>query len=113
MIIGDRQPFQEGAFEDAIYRAPNVWAHARTMKMFQKMNVMDQTTFQMLTQTFGQQSWDSMRWIGSLPLSVAAVLNHDHPEVFQDTTGRTMEKFLKRNPQYQIPQEHQRKKFFQ
>ena len=113
MILGGRKPFHEEAFEYAIYRAPNVWAHARAMRMFQKMNILDKTTFQMLTQTFGTKQWESLRWIGSMPLPVATILNHDHPEVFLDTSGRTMEKFLSRNPQYQIPQDQQRKKFFQ
>lgn len=102
ILLGARKPVLDQAYEDAMYRAPNVWAHARAMQMWNKMGWMDQESFKMMANNWGHRM-KTFEWISSIPLSVATVQNAHNPEIFQDQTGRAMMKFLERNPQYKVP----------
>lgn len=93
----------EEVCEEAITHVPKVWAHARAMQQFHKMGVLDQESFKMMSQTMGS-AWKNIKWISSMPLSVATILNQEsNGELFNDTSGRTMLRFLERNPQYRVP----------
>lgn len=92
----------EEVCEDAITHVPKVWAHARAMRQFAKMGALDQESFRMMTQAMGK-TWKNFRWVSSIPLSVASILNHANGDIFADTSGRTMMKFISRNPQYKPP----------
>lgn len=104
ILIGRRKAMLDEAFTNSIERVPQVWAHARAMQMFQKMGVLDQDSFKLMAATMGPQ-WKTFKWVSSIPLSVATVLQAD-PEtrdIFSDTSGRLLFKFLERNPQYKVP----------
>jgi len=102
IVIGARRPIEDEAYENAIYRAPNVWAHARAMRQWQKMGFMDQESFRMMASTIGPKL-STFEWIASIPLSVADIQNQMNPEIFEDRTGRAMLKFVERNPQFKPP----------
>jgi hypothetical protein len=103
IILGARRLMSEEVCEAAITHVPKVWAHARAMQQFNKMGLLDRECFRMMTQTFGP-TWKNFRWVSSIPLSVASILNHESKgELFCDTSGATMLRFLARNPQYQVP----------
>lgn len=101
-IIGARNYVAEEAAADAIYHAPSVWAHARAMQWWQRMNAVDMGTFKTMAASM-KNGTKGMRWIGSVPLSVATIINEQNPDVYNDTTGQTMLKFLQRNPQFKVP----------
>lgn len=107
IILGARRPIEDEAYEQAIYRAPNVWAHARAMSQWQKMGFMDQESFRLMANTIGPRL-RTFEWIASIPLSVADIQNQLNPEIFQDQTGRAMLKFVERNPQFKPPKGHSR-----
>lgn len=99
VVMGARRPMVEEVCEQAIEHIPKVWAHARAMQQFNRMGWLDRESFRLMTQTFGS-TWKNIKWVSSIPLAVATVLNQQNPEIFQDTSGRTMLRFLARNPQY-------------
>lgn len=99
VILGARRPMVEEVCEKAIEHVPKVWAHARAMQQFNKMGVLDRESFRLMAQTFGT-GWKNIKWVSSIPLAVATVLNQQNPDIFNDTSGRTMLQFLARNPQY-------------
>ncbi len=109
IVLGRRKEVVDDALASAMTRVPKVWAHARAMQMFNRMGALDQESWKLMVQTFGP-GWKDFRWVSSIPLSVAAVLNQDEEgrQVFQDTSGRTLFKFLERNPQYKVPKGSQR-----
>ena len=75
---------------DAAHRAPTVWAHTRAMQYWNSMNTYDYETFKQMQRTAPRNH----TWIACWPDSVAHMLNALHPEIFNDTTGKAMEKFL-------------------
>ncbi|MHA2264712.1 MAG: hypothetical protein ACXAEN_20145 [Candidatus Thorarchaeota archaeon] len=75
----------------AIETAPNVWAHARAMKWFHRMNTHDWEIGQKLLRSAPPGAY---HWIASWPWSVAHAVNQWYPEVFNDTSGKTMIRFL-------------------
>jgi len=99
IVMGARRPMVEEVCEKAIEYVPKVWAHARAMQRFNQMGWMDKESFRLMVQTFGA-TWKNIKWVSSIPLPVAAVLNQQNPDIFHDTSGRTMLRFLARNPQY-------------
>jgi hypothetical protein len=103
IVMGVRRPMIEDVCEEAALHVPKVWAHRRAMLQFHKMGALDQESFRMMTQTMGA-GWKNLKWVSCIPTSVAAVLNHaSKGELFNDTTGKTMLRFLARNPQYKPP----------
>ncbi len=60
------------------------------MQWFQSLGALDFDTARAACRT-GPESWD---WIATWPFSVAAAINALHPEVFNDRTGKTMQRFL-------------------
>ena len=92
VIIGARRDVIGEALTDVIEYSPNVWAHARAMKYWQRMSAVDADTAKKLLATIAPEKW---HWIGSFDLPSATVLNHAHTEIFNDSTGKSMVKFLK------------------
>lgn len=76
----------------AVETAPNVWRHQRAMQWMRSLNAFDWDVGQAALRTAPPGSY---RWIGIWPLSVAAAINFFHPEVFNDTTGEAMKRFLR------------------
>lgn len=86
---------------DAIQTAPNVWAHSRAMKWMHSLNAYDREVgFKML-----HAGYASYEWIATWPQAVAAAINRFHPEVFNDTTGAAMKRFLQTDAgvYYKVP----------
>lgn len=92
VLLGPKSELVERALTDAIEHAPNVWAHARTMRWWQRMSAIDQDSARQMLATF---PGGGQRWIASWDLASAKTINDNNPEVFNDNTGRTMVKFLK------------------
>lgn len=92
VIISRRSEVLGGGDERAAPYAPRLWAHRRAMLTIRRSNFLDQEEFRKLAP---RHAWTkNMRWIASFPDSVAGYLNRN-TDIFSDTTGRSMERFLK------------------
>lgn len=108
ILVGKRKTLETigEAAEEAALRSPALWAHRRAMKWFQRMNAIDAETARMMLGTIQPGAW---HWISSIPQGVAAVINRDHPEIFNDSTGKAMQKFLASDAgaPYRVPKKAQ------
>jgi len=101
VILGTRKYLVEECLEDATKAAPSVWAHRRSMAMLGKLNAIDRETF--IKMVKDKHAWTrNMRLVSSMTLTEATFVNYHYPEVFNDKTGKSLRKFLARNPQYVV-----------
>ena len=103
IILGASRGMVEEVCEEAALHVPKVWAHRRAMLQFSKMGALDQESFRLMVQAIGKK-WKNFQWVSTIPLSIAAILNHQSKgELFNDTSGQTMLKFVDRNPWFKPP----------
>lgn len=74
----------------AVERSPQSWAHRKSMLYLNKMNAVDWAS----AQAFLRTAPKGLKWIASWPMPVATAVNNWHPDVFNDTSGKTMMRFL-------------------
>lgn len=79
----------EAATEGALL-APFASRHRDMMWWWGSMGFLDQESFKAMLRTAPK----GYEWMASFPDSVAAAIYKTYPEVFDDTTGKTMRKFL-------------------
>lgn len=90
VIISRRSSALGGGDERAAPYAPRLWAHRRAMLTLRRSNFLDQQEFRKMA---SDGLTKNMRWIASFPDSVAGYLNRN-TDIFTDTTGRSMTRFL-------------------
>lgn len=71
-------------------RAPFASRHSSMMQWWGKMNFLDQQSLKQMLALAPR----GFEWLSSIPDSIAPVVYQHYPEVFDDTSGKSMIKFL-------------------
>lgn len=90
-ILKEKGAWMNGIAEKAAVHAPELAQHRNEMAEYQKWNALDKETGRQAL--FGKLMYGS-RAIANIPVSVASQLIELYPEIYWDTTGKSMLKFL-------------------
>ena len=91
IILKQKGSWMTGISEKAAKYAPDLAQHRDEMSWYHKLNAVDKETGR--AALFGRP-FSNSRAISSIPVAVASQLMELYPEIFRDTTGKSMLKFL-------------------
>ena len=90
-ILKPKGSWMTGISEKAALYSPEIAQHREEMSWYQKLNAVDKETGR---QALFGRAFAGSRPISNIPVAVASQLIELYPEIFYDTTGKSMLKFL-------------------